>query len=161
MRAALMVFVIVSAPLSGCMSGESGSLSEEDLDVGPDILVSGHFQSVSLDSRHDMSVYVPYLVRDPITGFIQNSTVIDIERGSSFSLELLSPPRVSVLFILVGEYGRTNWPVREENQSWGSWLENGGDSGDWGSAVARVYGNGSLDTLNTVSYTHLTLPTKA
>ena len=56
MRAALMVFVIVSAPLSGCMSGESGSLSEEDLDVGPDILVSGHFQSVSLDSRHDMSV---------------------------------------------------------------------------------------------------------
>ena len=46
MRAALMVFVIVSAPLSGCMSGEGGSLSEEDLDVGPDELVSGHFQSV-------------------------------------------------------------------------------------------------------------------
>ena len=148
MRAALMVFVIVSAPLSGCMSGEGGSLSEEDLDVGPDELVSGHFQSVSLESGHDMSVYVPYLVRDPITGFIQNSTVIDIERGGSFSLDLLSPPRVSMLFMLVGEHGRTNWPVREENQSWGSWLENGGDSGDWGSAVARVYGNGSLDTLN-------------
>ena len=44
MRAAPMVFVIVSAPLSGCMSGEGGSLSEEDLDVGPDELVSGHFQ---------------------------------------------------------------------------------------------------------------------
>ena len=101
-----------------------------------------------MESGHDMSVYVPYLVRDPITGFIQNSTVIDIERGGSFSLDLLSPPRVSILFMLVGEHGRTNWPVREENQSWGSWLENGGDSGDWGSAVARVYGNGSLDTLN-------------
>ena len=148
MRAALMVFVVMSAPLSGCMSGQGGSLSEEDLDVGPGELVSGHFQSVSLESRHDMSVYVPYLVRDPITGFIQNSTVIDIERGGSFSLDLLSPPRVSMLFMLVGEHGRTNWPVREENQSWGSWLENGGDSGDWGSAVARVYGNGSLDTLN-------------
>ena len=126
MRAALMVFVIVSAPLSGCLSGEGGSLSEEDLYVGPDELVSGHFQSVSLESGHDMSVYVPYLVRDPITGFIQNSTVIDIERGGSFSLDLLSPPRVSMLVMLVGEYGRTNWPVREENQSWGSWLENGG-----------------------------------
>ena len=114
MRAALMVFVIVSAPLSGCMSGEGGSLSEEDLDVGPDELVSGYFQSVSLESGHDMSVYVPYLVRDPITGFIQNSTVIDIERGGSFSLDLLSPPRVSMLVMLVGEYGRTNWPVREE-----------------------------------------------
>ena len=148
MRLALMVFVIVSAPLSGCMSGEGGSLSEEDLDVGPDELVSGHFQSISLESGHDMSVYVPYLVRDPITGFIQNSTVVDIERGDSFSLDLLSPPRVSMLVMLVGEHGRTNWPVREENQSWGSWLEDGGDSGDWGSAVARVEGNGSLDTLN-------------
>ena len=53
-----------------------------------------------------------------------------------------------MLVMLVGEHGRTNWPVREENQSWGSWLEDGGDSGDWGSAVARVEGNGSLDTLN-------------
>ena len=68
MRAALMVFVIVSAPLSGCMSGESGSLSEEDLDVGPDILVSGHFQSITLESSQDMSVYVPYLVRDQSLG---------------------------------------------------------------------------------------------
>ena len=142
-----MVFVVVSAPLSGCMSSEGVSLTEEDLDVGPNELVSGHFQSVSLESDRDMSVYVPYLIRDPITGFIQNSTVIDIERGSSVSLDLLSPPRVSMLVILVGEYGRTNWPVREENQSWGSWLENGGHSADWGSAVARVNGNGSLDTL--------------
>ena len=126
MRLALMVFVIVSAPLSGCMSGEGGSLSEEDLDVGPDELVSGHFQSVSLESGHDMSVYVPYLVRDPITGFIQNSTVIDIERGGSFSLDLLSPPRVSMLVMLVGEHGRTNWPVREEDQTWESWLEEEG-----------------------------------
>ena len=151
MRAALMVFVILSAPLSGCLSGQGGSLTEEDLDIGPDELVSGHFQSVSLESSHDMSVYVPYLVRDPVTGFIQNSTVIDIVRGESFGLDLLSPPRVSLLVMLVGEYGRTNWPVREESQSWESWLEKGGDYGDWGSAVVRVDGNGSLDPLNSSS----------
>ena len=113
MRAALMVFVILSAPLSGCMSGQGGSLTEEDLDIGPDELVSGHFQSISFESSQDMSVYVPYLVRDPVTGYIQNSTVIDIVRGESFSLDLLSPPRVSMLVMLVGEYGRTNWPVRD------------------------------------------------
>ena len=90
MRAALMVFVIVSAPLSGCMSGE-GALSEEDLDFGPDELVSGHFQSVSFESGHDMSVYVPYLVRDPITGFVQNSTVIDIEKGGVPSVWICCP----------------------------------------------------------------------
>ena len=72
MRAALMVFVILSAPLSGCIGGEGGSLSAEDLEVGPEVLVSGYFQAVSLESRHDMSVFVPYLVRDPVTGFIQN-----------------------------------------------------------------------------------------
>ena len=81
MRAALMVFVVLSAPLSGCMSGQGGSLTEEDLDIGPDELVSGHFQSISFESSQDMSVYLPYLVRDPVTGYIQNSTVIDIARG--------------------------------------------------------------------------------
>ncbi len=103
MRAALMVFVILSAPLSGCIGGEGGSRSAEALDVGPEVLVSGYFQAVSLESRHDMSVFVPYLVRDPVTGFIQNSTVIDIERGGSVTLDLLSPPRVSMLVMLVGE----------------------------------------------------------
>jgi len=148
MRAFLMVFVVLSAPLSGCFGGSESSLTSEDLEVVPGTLVSGVFQDVTLEARQSMSVFVPYLVRDPITGFVQNSTVVDIDKGASVTLDLLAPPRVSLLVMLVGDEGRSNWPVRAANESWGSWLERGGAEGESGFAVRRVNGNTSLDYLN-------------
>ena len=148
MRAFLMVFVVLSAPLSGCFGGSESSLTSEDLEVVPGTLVSGVFQEVTLEAGQSMSVFVPYLVRDPITGFVQNSTVVDIDRGASVTLDLLAPPRVSLLVMLVGDEGRTNWPVRAANESWGSWLERGGAEGGGGFAVSRSGANTSLDSLN-------------
>ena len=148
MRAVLMVFVVLSAPLSGCFGNSEHGLTADDLEVAPGTLVSGVFQDVTLEAGQRMSVFVPYLVRDPITGFVQNSTVVDIDKGASFTLDLLAPPRVSVLVILVGEHGRVNWPVRDTNESWGSWLERGGAGGEGGLSVSRTSGNSSLDFLN-------------
>ena len=148
MRAVLMVFVVLSAPLSGCFGSSDADLAADDLEVVPGTLVSGVFQDVTLEAGQRMSVFVPYLVRDPITGFVQNSTVVDIDKGSSFTLDLLAPPRVSLLVILVGEHGRENWPVRAANESWVSWLERGGAEGEGGLAVSRTDGNTSLDSLN-------------
>ena len=148
MRAVLMVFVVLSAPLSGCFGSSDLELAADDLEVAPGTLVSGVFQDVTLEAGQRMSVFVPYLVRDPITGFVQNSTVVDIDKGASFTLDLLAPPRVSVLVILVGEHGRVNWPVRDTNESWGSWLERGGAGGEGGLSVSRTSGNSSLDFLN-------------
>ena len=148
MRAFLMVFVVLSAPLSGCFGSSESSLTSEDLGVVPGTLVSGVFQDVTLEAGQSMSVFVPYLVRDPITGFVQNSTVVDIDKGASVILDLLAPPRVSLLVMLVGEEGRTNWPVRAANESWGSWLERGGAEGGTGFAVSRSSANTSLDSLN-------------
>ena len=124
MRAVLMVFVILSAPLSGCLGSSDYELVAGDLEVVPGTLVSGVFQDVTLEASQEMSVFVPYLVRDPITGFVQNSTVVDIDKGASFTLDLLAPPRVSVLVILVGEHGRVNWPVRDTNESWSTRADN-------------------------------------
>ena len=148
MRAVLMVFVILSAPLSGCFGSSDADLAADDLEVAPGTLVSGVFQDVTLEAGQRMSVFVPYLVRDPITGFVQNSTVVDFDKGSSFTLDLLAPPRVSLLVILVGEHGRENWPVRAANESWVSWLERGGAEGEGGLAVSRTDGNASLYSLN-------------
>jgi hypothetical protein len=148
MRAFLMVFVVLSAPLSGCFGSSESSLTSEDLEVVPGTLVSGVFQDVTLEAGQSMSVFVPYLVRDPVTGFVQNSTVVDIEKGASVILDLLAPPRVSLLVMLVGNEGRTNWPVRAANESWGSWLERGGAEGEDGFAVSRASANASLDSLN-------------
>jgi len=147
MRALLMVFVVLTAPLSGCFGTDSSLVTADDLSIGRDALISGVFQEVSLESDKSMSVFVPYLVRDPVTGFIQNSTVVDIETSDAFSLELLAPPRSSLVVFLVGDFGRENWPVRESDESWASWLERGGSDGV-GSGVTRIATNSSLDTLN-------------
>ena len=148
MRALLKVFVVLTAPLSGCFGEIGAEVSSDDLEVLQDTLVSGAFQEVTLVAGQGMSVFVPYLVRDPETDFVQNSTVVDIGKGESVTLDLLSPPRTALLVMLVGDEGRTNWPVRDANESWGSWLERGGASGESGFGVIRVVSNSSLDSLN-------------
>ena len=148
MRAFLMVFVMLSAPLSGCLGSSDSELTSDDLEVFPGTLVSGVFQDVTLEASQRMSVFVPYLVRDPITGFVQNSTVVDIDKGDSFTLDLLAPPRNSLVVMLLGEQGRVNWPVRAANESWGSWLERGGQDGGGRLAVSRASANTTLDALN-------------
>ena len=147
MRAFLMVFVMLSAPLSGCLGSSDSELTSDDLEVFPGTLVSGVFQDVTLEASQRMSVFVPYLVRDPITGFVQNSTVVDIDKGDSFTLDLLAPPRNSLVVMLLGEQGRVNWPVRAANESWGSWLERGGQDGGGRLAVSRASANTTLDAL--------------
>jgi len=151
MRALLMVFLVLAAPLSGCFGNSDSSLTAEDLVIEPGSLVSGIFQDVTLEAGQSMSVFVPYLVRDPMTGFVQNSTVVDIGKGESLTLEFLAPPRVSLIVLLVGGEGRSNWPVRDANESWGSWLERGGPDATGGAAVSRVNANTTLDSLNASS----------
>ena len=77
--ALLLVTVMVSAPLGGCLfTEEEPSASASSLSVTPEVLEAGVFQSVELSAKAAMSVYIPYLVIDPETGFVQNSTVIDL-----------------------------------------------------------------------------------
>ena len=58
MRAVLMVFVVLSAPLSGCFGSSNLELAADDLEVVPGTLVSGVFQDVTLDAGQRMSVFV-------------------------------------------------------------------------------------------------------
>ena len=76
-----MVLMMASASASGCFGGDDDVIDSSDLSVGVDVLASGFFQTVELRSSVRMSVYVPYLLLDPESGFVQNSTVIDIEKG--------------------------------------------------------------------------------
>ena len=92
MRVFLAVLLIISAPMSGCMREGSEGANSEDLVITPNILISGVFQDISLIAEKDISVFVPYLVKDPVSGYVQNSTIVDIEEGISVSLEVLSPP---------------------------------------------------------------------
>ena len=180
-----MVMLMASAPLSGCFGEEGGGPSSSDLSVNPEVVVAGAFQSVSLSASEGMSVYIPYLIKDPETGFVQNTTVVDIGGGDTVLLEVLAPPRTDGIFMLVGEYGRGHWPIRGESESWETWLSRGGDGGMDSQGAIRVPANNStFDSMEVhsvvmggpvsvkfvpsirqasvstaVSYTHLTLPT--
>ena len=148
--ALLMVSVMVSAPLSGCF-GEGGvEASAASLSVGPEVLEAGVFQQIELSAKAGMSVFVPYLVIDPSTGFVQNSTVIDLSSGSRLTLEILAPPRTDTMVFMVGKEGREHWPIRVSNESWMTWMMHDGDKGGGGNGVVRVAHseNSTLDTVN-------------
>ena len=124
-----MVLMMASASASGCFGGDDNDIDSSDLSVDVDVLASGFFQTIELQSSVKMSVYVPYLLLDPETGFVQNSTVIDIGKGSTATLDVLVPPRSDGIYLLLGEYGRVHWPIRSESESWSTWATRGGDEG--------------------------------
>jgi len=66
------------------------------------------------------------------------------------TLEILAPPRIDTMVLMVGTQGRDHWPIRDSNESWMSWMMHEGDKGDAGNGVIRVaHGeNSTLDTVN-------------
>ena len=150
LRALLLALTVLLASLSGCFGKEVGSPTADNLVVGPDVLQSGVFQQVELRASVAMSVFVPYLVTDPSTGYVQNSTVVDLSSGTSMMLEVLAPPRTDTMVLMVGAKGREHWPIRDSSESWMTWMLREGEKGDVGNGIVRVaHGeNSSLDTVN-------------
>jgi hypothetical protein len=113
-------------------------------------LIGGVFQGLTIAADRDLSAYIPYLILNTDTQFVQNSTVIDLKAGESVLLTVLAPPRTDTAVILVGEYGRESWPIRSIDESWKTWWERGGFEAQSGQGISRVAGlNNSIDTVNT------------
>ena len=128
-RAILMVAVMCLAPLSGCFGedSDSQSISASSLNVSPDIITGGDWTVIELDAKADMSVFVPYFVQDPGSKRAQNGTVLDLKQGESVAVNILFPPRNSDVFLLIGDYGRVNWPIRAAGASWVDWVDGNTD----------------------------------
>ena len=136
--ASLLVLLMVTAPLSGCFASSENNPSEGDLSVDITILEGGIFQDIEFSASNSMSVFIPYLLIDGKTGFVQNSTVIDLNKGDSETISILAPPRIDSMVFLIGELGRDFWPIREQGESWNTWIGRGGDIGDSGNGIERV-----------------------
>ena len=169
LRAILMVTVMCLAPLSGCFGEDdvSEDLGASSLNVSPDVIPGGDWTVIKLDAEEDMSVFVPYFVQDPGSMRAQNGTVFDLKEGDSVSINILFPPRNSDVFLLIGEYGRENWPIRAAGVSWADWgngntegsssimaVENQDDGGEWPWIVPGDDGGGdvTMKSLNTVRF---------
>jgi len=142
------------APLSGCFGeGDNGGpVGQGDVTITPETLIGGVFQGLTISADRDLSAFVPYLILNEDTGFVQNSTVVDLEKGESVLLTVLAPPRTDTAVVLLGDYQRENWPIRNLNESWKTWLERGGFDGKNGQGITSIDGlNGSLNTVQSSS----------
>jgi len=151
-RALGLVCIMMLAPLAGCFgeTGEDSRVGTGDVTITPETLIGGVFQGLTISADRDLSAYIPYLILNTDTQFVQNSTVIDLKAGESVLLTVLAPPRTDTAVILVGEYGRESWPIRSIDESWKTWWERGGFEAQSGQGVSRVAGlNNSIDTVNT------------
>ena len=148
-RALGLVCIMMLAPLAGCF-GEGGgdsAITTGDVSVTPETLIGGVFQGLTITADVDLSAYVPYLILNDDSGFVQNSTVLDLRAGDSVLLTVLAPPRTDTAVILLGEYGRQDWPVRNIDESWKTWWNRGGYADETSQGLTRVNGNGSIDTV--------------
>ena len=151
-RALGLVCIMMLAPLAGCFgeTGEDSRVGTGDVTITPETLIGGVFQGLTIAADRDLSAYIPYLILNTDTQFVQNSTVIDLKAGESVLLTVLAPPRTDSAVVLLGEYGRESWPVRSIDESWKTWWERGGFEAESGQGVSRVAGmNNSIDTVNT------------
>ena len=149
-----MVLLMLLTPLSGCFGTESGAPGSDDLDVRASSDAAGFFVDYTFEAGAAMSVFIPYLLIDPMTQFVQNSTVIDLEKGGSETISILTPPRSESILFMIGESGRNNWPVRNQEESWTTWFGHGGSDGTGVGAIMRIVSeNTTFDTVNTSTET--------
>ncbi len=138
-----MVFLLLGTPLSGCFGdSDSSPPGAGDLSIEGSY-VAGDWSKVTLVAKTDLSVYIPYFVVDPGSYRAQNGTVLDIKSGTSKTVDWLLPPRNPSAMVMVGDYGRTEWPVRAANESWQDWIEDPSNGG-----AVKVTENGDNGTWN-------------
>ena len=153
-RAFGLICMMMLAPLSGCFGegDDDGPIRQSDVAITPEVLIGGVFQGVTISADRALSAFVPYLILNEDTGFVQNSTVVDLKAGESVLLTVLAPPRTDTAVVLLGDYQRENWPIRHLNESWKTWLERGGFDDKNSQGISVVDGvNGSLSTIQSSS----------
>ncbi len=120
--AMFLAMIMISGPLSGCMSPNNEDLDENSLVIEVPVVEGGSFQNINLKATEKLSIFIPYLIMDQETGFIQNSTVIDMNKGQIMEISILVPPRIDKIIFMIGEINRQFWPIRNQEESWSNWL---------------------------------------
>ena len=76
----VIVFLFLMPALAGCVENDNTErLNENDIAVSPKTMVAGEFQPLVITAKNDLSVFIPNLVVDPVSNYIQNGTVVDLK----------------------------------------------------------------------------------
>ena len=122
-----VIALFLAVSFAGCLeNNEDNTISPNDIVVNPVTLVGGEFQPLVLSAKRDISVFIPHMVIDPASNYVQNGTVLDMKIGETKQLTILAPPRIDVAFIFLSYYGTEIWSIRNPSESWNNWVERGG-----------------------------------
>jgi len=136
--------------IAGCLEDDNVEpISKNDIVVNPITMVGGEFQPFVISAKRDVSVFIPHMVIDPVSNYVQNGTIIDMKTGETKQLTVLAPPRIDSAFIFLSKYGTDIWPIRNPSESWEQWVNRNGMSNE-NLAVERTEPNegSSLYSLN-------------
>jgi len=145
-----LAFLFLMPAIAGCLEDEnSDSLSVNDIVISPETMTAGEFQPLVITAKKDISVFIPNLVIDPLSNYVQNGTVLDMKTGETTQLISLAPPRINSAFVFLAKYGTEIWPIRNSNESWEQWVNRNGmkEEGMYVSRIEPTEGS-SLYTLN-------------
>jgi len=133
-----IVALFFSVTISGCLEQDGDNkITENDVIVNPQVMIAGEFQSLVITAKRDISVFIPHMVIDPVSNYVQNGTIIDMRTGETKQLTILAPPRIDTAYIFLSKYGTEVWPIRYPSESWHEWVGRGGTNGE-SLAISRV-----------------------
>ena len=145
-----LAFLFLMPAIAGCLEDDNVEpISKNDIVVNPITMVGGEFQPFVISAKRGVSVFIPHMVIDPVSNYVQNGTIIDIKTGETKQLTVLAPPRIDSAFIFLSKYGTDIWPIRNPSESWEQWVNRNGMSNE-NLAVERTEPNegSSLYSLN-------------
>ena len=145
-----LAFLFLMPAMAGCLEdNDVEPISVNDIVVNPISMVGGEFQPFVISAKRDISVFIPHMVIDPVSNYVQNGTIVDMKTGETKQLTVLAPPRIDSAFIFLSKYGTDIWPIRNPSESWEQWVNRNGMNNE-NLAVERIEPNegSSLYSLN-------------
>ena len=148
-----VIALFLAVSFAGCLeNNEDELISSDDAIINPNVLVGGEFQALVITVKRDVSVFIPHMVVDPSSNYVQNGTILDMRTGETEQLTILAPPRIDTAFVFLSKYGTEIWPIRNPSESWNDWVERGGINGGSLSVTRIAPSEGaSLYTLNSTN----------
>jgi hypothetical protein len=129
--ALVLCIMFMFASLSGCFGEEEddGLPSISNLEITPDQWQAGVWNRVSFKALEPMNVYIPHFMLDTSTQFIQNGTILSLEKNEVVELEILPSARLNVASMIIAGPDQKQFPLRHANESWSTWYVRTGGVG--------------------------------
>ena len=74
-----VAFLFLMPAIAGCLEdSEVDSISANDVNVTPKTMVAGEFQPMTITAKRDVSIFIPHMIIDSVSNYVQNGTVLDM-----------------------------------------------------------------------------------